>query len=647
MRHLIAATASALASLVLLAACGGGDVATGTRLLRLEVAPASAAVPAGRTQQFTASAVYSDGTVEDVTDAVAWTSSLPSVAQIDADGLAVTHRAGVVEIRAELAGLARGAAFTVSAPVVESLRIFPDDRALGVNRNVFYDSYASFSDGSERRVTGEAMWSTADAQIARVENGETAFNPKGSVTALAPGETDVIAEYEGVVVRTPVTVMRSAIYGGGDMLAALAYVGSSWFDDARPKNSRRLSNHRRPPDPGSLFASLGQESLVAYCQTGEDLGKVFYVGINGVRADSACGDYSSVPRGFSGILATPDFVAGELPLNGEEYIRTQEIRATGGVTPPPDPVQFPSFAVSIAITYNHPGVSTTLALTSAQLCGIFSGGLTTWDLLSTELANWYQQTGRPPDPIRVVYRQDYSAATFALSNHMSFMQVNNQCPGFQFSTSPWFATMMGNRIDATWIATGSNAESGATVRGTPFTLGYGEAADLALRYEDLRMAQVNGIPPIPLASLSLVETNSRSPRVFPYECVLDNSVGPQQILSSAACMPSTTPGSQQTTFLAGRPVVRRPSTARGNNPCVALVNPDAYANPASDGQPAVYPILSISYLMGYTNGNGSEAPAIRELFLAPYSSNAMLPDGFAPLTGYAPARELIASCVQP
>ena len=54
----------------------------------LQVAPSNATIDFGGTQQFFATAVFADGSKEDVSPNVAWLSTVPTVATIDNSGLA-------------------------------------------------------------------------------------------------------------------------------------------------------------------------------------------------------------------------------------------------------------------------------------------------------------------------------------------------------------------------------------------------------------------------------------------------------------------------------------------------------------------------------------------------------------------------------
>ena len=87
-------------------------------LTSIQVTPASDSIVNGTGQQFTATGVFSDGTSENLTSSVTWTSSNTSVATINASGLATAVSAGNVTITAGSGGITGSTGLTVTLPVV-------------------------------------------------------------------------------------------------------------------------------------------------------------------------------------------------------------------------------------------------------------------------------------------------------------------------------------------------------------------------------------------------------------------------------------------------------------------------------------------------------------------------------------------------
>ncbi len=85
-------------------------------LVSIKVLPAQASVEAGQTQQYSASAVYSDDSTADVTGNVTWETSNPVVVTISSGGLARGVSAGVASIVASLGDLSDSVSIQVTAP---------------------------------------------------------------------------------------------------------------------------------------------------------------------------------------------------------------------------------------------------------------------------------------------------------------------------------------------------------------------------------------------------------------------------------------------------------------------------------------------------------------------------------------------------
>lgn len=84
------------------------------RVLKLlTLSPTNTTITAGATQQFTATAAYSDGTTSTVTTSVTWSSSDTSVATIGSTGIATGVATGTTTITATLNGITSSTNLTV------------------------------------------------------------------------------------------------------------------------------------------------------------------------------------------------------------------------------------------------------------------------------------------------------------------------------------------------------------------------------------------------------------------------------------------------------------------------------------------------------------------------------------------------------
>ena len=84
-------------------------------LVSISVTPATASVPSGLTQQFTATGTYSNGTFQNITGSVTWSSSSTTVASITSGGLATGLALGTATIKATSGSISNSATITVTA----------------------------------------------------------------------------------------------------------------------------------------------------------------------------------------------------------------------------------------------------------------------------------------------------------------------------------------------------------------------------------------------------------------------------------------------------------------------------------------------------------------------------------------------------
>jgi len=168
-------------------------------LVSLAVIPATASIPAGTTQQFTAIATFSFGPSIDVTANAlnAWGSGTLAVATVGLHtGSATGVAPGTSLITATFGGKTATATLTVNAATSKGLTLTPTTASIPVTGNQQYTVWEIFSDGTSQNRTTASSWTTS--------------NNAGNVTlGLTPGLANgIIATPAGV----PVTI--TAAYGG-------------------------------------------------------------------------------------------------------------------------------------------------------------------------------------------------------------------------------------------------------------------------------------------------------------------------------------------------------------------------------------------------------------------------------------------------
>jgi trimeric autotransporter adhesin len=145
----------------------------------------------GTTQQFTATATYSDRTTADITTRVKWTSSNTEVATVDSKGLVTAVTLGSTKLTASLSGIISTA---VTLPVVTISNVEIEQKSpykILVKGTQQFTALATFSDGSKEDCTLTSKWSSSAPAIAVI-------TATGALTANAPGNANITATLYGV-----------------------------------------------------------------------------------------------------------------------------------------------------------------------------------------------------------------------------------------------------------------------------------------------------------------------------------------------------------------------------------------------------------------------------------------------------------------
>lgn len=125
----------------------------------LQVTPASATIPPGTTQQYTATATYGDRTTADVTSQVNWSTSPTSVATIASGGLLTGVSLGTATVRAQSGGVIATTLVTISQKQITSISIQPLTQTLNLSlgpTTIQFTATATYRDGTTGDVSSIA-----------------------------------------------------------------------------------------------------------------------------------------------------------------------------------------------------------------------------------------------------------------------------------------------------------------------------------------------------------------------------------------------------------------------------------------------------------------------------------------------------------
>jgi uncharacterized protein YjdB len=199
---------------------GSASVTVSLALVSIAVTSPSASVAKGQTLQFTATGTYSDGSTQNITGQVGWTSSAPGVASINTNtGLATgVAPGGPVTITATLGGAIGSAMLTVSPPALVSITITPPNPSVAAGLSSQLTATGNYSDGTTNDLTATAVWASSAVGVATI-------TAAGLAMGIAAGAATITATESGMSGRTVVTVTAAVAQSIG-VSSKLTYVGA-------------------------------------------------------------------------------------------------------------------------------------------------------------------------------------------------------------------------------------------------------------------------------------------------------------------------------------------------------------------------------------------------------------------------------------
>ena len=191
-----------------------GSCSSSPRLEFIAVTPANGNASKGVTQQFKATGTYSNGSTQDLSQTVSWTSSDTNIVTIATGGLATTVATGTATIQASQGAVSGSTNLTVTSAAVASIAVAPANpgslptSGSGVTIPqgvpVQFAATATLTDKSTQDVTSSVTWSSAATNVASI-------TPAGVVTGLMTGQASIQATLGTVQGSSNLTVDSAAL----------------------------------------------------------------------------------------------------------------------------------------------------------------------------------------------------------------------------------------------------------------------------------------------------------------------------------------------------------------------------------------------------------------------------------------------------
>ncbi|MDO9452743.1 MAG: Ig-like domain-containing protein [Stagnimonas sp.] len=197
----ITATSDALSSTASL-------TVTAATLSRIDITPSQPSIPVGTSQQFTATAVYTDSSTQDVSGTATWASSDSSVLEVSNSsgqrGFAVANKLGTATVTASIMGVTGSTVATVSDATLTAIQVTPANRSLAKGFSLQYTAVGTYSDNSTRDITAQVTWASSNTGVASISNAD---GSRGLATAsITPGTATISAASGSRTGATSLTV---------------------------------------------------------------------------------------------------------------------------------------------------------------------------------------------------------------------------------------------------------------------------------------------------------------------------------------------------------------------------------------------------------------------------------------------------------
>ncbi|WP_033081179.1 Ig-like domain-containing protein [Colwellia psychrerythraea] len=146
----------------------------------------------GSSQQYIATGIYRDGSSEDISDQVDWTSSDSDTATISNSGLAVGSNVGTTTIRAHSAYIKSNTSqVIITSAVITELQLTPAISSIAKGQHQEYQTLAIYSDNTTEDISQQVDWLIGDENVVIMDE-------EGSLVGSVEGESTVQTTLDGL-----------------------------------------------------------------------------------------------------------------------------------------------------------------------------------------------------------------------------------------------------------------------------------------------------------------------------------------------------------------------------------------------------------------------------------------------------------------
>ena len=268
-------------------------------LKSIAVTPANPTLARNATQQFTATGTFTDGSTQNLTSSVMWSSLTPAVATISTTGSATALSAGSSTIQAASGALIGFTTLTVTGPALSSIAVTPANPSIAKGLTDQFAATGTYSDGSTQNITNSVTWVSLTTSVATISSDGLAKGVGTGVSTIqatsgpVTGST-VLTISAATLTSIAVTPANPAIVKG----ATQQFTATGTFTDASTQN---LTNSVTWSSLNSAVATISGSGLA----TGMGVGSSTIQAASGSISGGTTLTVNAVAPTLSSIAVTP------------------------------------------------------------------------------------------------------------------------------------------------------------------------------------------------------------------------------------------------------------------------------------------------------------------------------------------------------
>lgn len=227
---------------------------TSATVNQIDLSATASTLAAGTKTQLTAVANYSDGTSQNITGLVSWSSSDSNVATVNTSGEVTAVAPGTATITGSFGGQTSTLTITVTAATVGAIQISTPLASLALGTNGQLKALATYSDNTVVDVTSQASWSSSSPTLVSVD-------ANGQIKALAVGSAIISGSLGGTTSTISIAATAATLTGISiDTIPNLAsgnqaqLKATATFSDLTTQNVSALA-HWQSDDTGVVTVS--------------------------------------------------------------------------------------------------------------------------------------------------------------------------------------------------------------------------------------------------------------------------------------------------------------------------------------------------------------------------------------------------------